>query len=199
MSEKRPPGLSSRVKRARGEQVFWDAPGGVRVELPVTVDVVFVDLGDGARDWSAVARVDLLDGLPGLTSVKVERRRGLFPDVLQQQFRWSSPLDVVTLTIPKLLALGIDPFSYHYPTDGFPEAAYLARGAYTRLTDAFLEEVAVRYLVLGRGYAAAIAEEHNVSRRTAISWVEKARKRGILSSPGAGSVGGQVIPRSQRP
>ena len=198
MSEKRPPGLSSRVKRARGERAFWDAPGGVRVELPVTVDIVFVDPRSGVRDWSAVARVDLQDGVPALTSVTVERRRGLDPDVMQRQFRWSSPLDVVTLTIPKLLSLGIDPFSFHYPTGGFPESAYVAHGAHTRLTDAFLEEIAVRYLVIGRGYAAAIAAEHNVSRRTATSWVEKARARGILTSPGAGLAGGRIVPRSQR-
>lgn len=198
MSAKRPPGLSSRVRRARGVPSTWEAPGGVSVVLPVMVDIVFVDPQRGTRDWRAIARVDLLDGVPTLMSMSVETTTGLDPAVMHSEFRWASPLDVVTVTIPKLLALGIDPFSFEYPTGGFPEAAHLDRPTYTRLSEAFLEEIAVRYLVLGRGYAAAIAAERSVSRRTVISWVEKARKRGILSSPGAGSIGGRITPRSQR-
>ena len=198
MSTRRPPGLSSRVRRARGERTFWDAPGGVRVDLPVTVDIVFVDPHRGTKDWSAVARVELVDGVPALASVTIEARDGLDSDLMQRKFRWASPLEVVTVMMPKLLALGVDPFAFHYPTGGFPEAAHLAQSTYTRLTDGFLEEIAVRYLVLGRGYAAAIAAEHHVSRRTATSWVEKARSRGILTSAGAGLVGGRFVPRSQR-
>ena len=65
----------------------------------------------------------------------------------------------------------------------------------TRLTDAFLEVIAVRYLRLGRGYAKAIAAERNVSPRTVVSWIEKARERGILTGTSPGSMGGSLARR----
>ena len=68
-------------------------------------------------------------------------------DLLQQRFRWSTPVDIVTITIPDLLAVGIDPFRYEYPVDGYPDAAVVQRSAPTRLTDEFLTEIAHRYVV----------------------------------------------------
>ena len=60
-------------------------------------------------------------------------------------------------------------------------------------SDEFLEEIAQQYLAVGRGYAEVIASERGVARRTVVSWVEKARKRGILSATKPGSSGGSLL------
>ena len=49
------------------------------------------------------------------------------------------------------------------------------------------------------GYAQAIAAERGIAERTVVSWVEKARRRGILTKVPAGSNGDEVVPRSHRP
>ncbi len=67
-----------------------------------------------------------------------------------------------------------------------------------RLTAGFLEAVAHEYLTIGRGYARAIAAERGVTERAVVSWVEKARRRGILTREPAGSYGGEVVPKSRR-
>ena len=153
---------------------------------------------DGSVVWSFTATVDLRDGEPRLVRVVVEGRGGLDHGRLQREFRWASPLEVVRRAVPALLERGIDPFTYHYPSEGFPEAAELEVDRGWRLTDAFLEEIARRYLDLGRGYARTIAAERAVTPRTAVSWVEKARRRGILSRVKPGSHGGHIIPVDQR-
>jgi transposase len=66
------------------------------------------------------------------------------------------------------------------------------------LSDPFLEEIAREYLRIGRGYARAIASERHVSERTVVSWVEKARRRGILTRVPPGSFGGTIVPKSRR-
>ena len=58
--------------------------------------------------------------------------------------------------------------------------------------ETFLEAIVARYLALGRGYAKAIAVERNVSPRTVVSWIEKARARGILTATTPGSFGGKL-------
>ncbi len=114
------------------------------------------------------------------------------PARLQRNFRWATPLDIVTITVPELLAAGLDPYQFSYPPSGFPEAASVERAAPTRLTDEFLTEIAARYVLIGRGYAKKIAAQRHVSPRTVVSWIEKARERGILSGTTSGSVGGTV-------
>jgi hypothetical protein len=94
--------------------------------------------------------------------------------------------------VPSLLARGIDPFQHDYATVGYPDAADPGRARSRELSAAFLEEVARRYLDLGRGYADELAAEYSVSRRTVISWVEKARQRGILTATTPGAVGGHI-------
>jgi len=37
-----------------------------------------------------------------------------------------------------------------------------------------------------------------VSQRTVVSWVEKARRRGILTRVRPGSYGGEIVPRTKR-
>ncbi len=199
VSSNRPPGISSRVRRARGDRHPWVAPNGTTVDLPVVVDIIETDPTTGSTIWSVEARVDLHDGHPALISMHVESSTSLDPDFMQQQFRWSTPLDIVTVTIPELLVAGIDPFRYYYPRDGYPEAAHVERSAPTRLTDEFLTEIATRYVMLGRGYAKTIAAQRNVSPRTVVSWIERARARGILSATIPGAVGGQVIDRRPKP
>ena len=99
---------------------------------------------------------------------------------------------------PILLERGIDPFDADLPLSGFPEAAALDRPPNQPLTDTFLEEIAREYLSIGRGYARAIAAERRVSERTVVSWVEKARKQGILTRVRPGSYGGEIVPKSKR-
>lgn len=102
------------------------------------------------------------------------------------------------MTVPILLDRGIDPFAYDLPVDGFPESAALGAKSNEPLTDVFLEAIAREYLARGRGYAAAMAQERHVSPRTVVSWVEKARRRGILTRVPQGGVGGTIVPRTRR-
>jgi len=163
--------------------------------MPVVVDIISIDPDDGAERWRVEASVDLIDGTPALVEMRVRSDAGLDPGYQQESFRWASPIDIVSVTIPQLLARGLDPYDHDLPIDGFPIAAYVDRSITTRLTDEFLEEIAARYVALGRGYATAIASERQVSRRTAISWVEKARERGILTPTTPGAVGGTLVVR----
>lgn len=163
------------------------------------VDLVSIDPQTGIEHWRVDATVDLVDQRPTLVALCISSAEGLGTDYLQRNFRWATPVDIVTITVPQLLARGIDPYEHDLPIDGFPNAAYVDRSIRTRLSDEFLEEIAARYIVLGRGYAKAIAEERNVSPRTAISWVEKARERGILTGTTPGSVGGTLVARRNLP
>jgi hypothetical protein len=192
MVHRRPLGVSSRVRRAKGERHPWIAPNGVVVDLPVIVDIIERDHVDGSTIWKVEARVELVDDRPTLFSMHLDSRRPLDTTLLQQRFRWSTPVEIVSLTMPDLIAVGIDPFRYLYPVDGYPDAAAVQRSTPTRLTDEFLTEIAHRYVALGRGYAKVIAQQRNVSVRTVVSWIEKARERGILTATTPGAVGGQV-------
>jgi hypothetical protein len=197
---RRPHGTSSRLRRTKGPRRPWATPSGKVIDLPVVVDIVHVEPTTARRVWSVEACVDLVEGLPTLVSVHVASTAGLRPDIMQERFRWATPLDIVLVTVPQLLELGIDPFTYSYPLDGFPNAAHIDRIVPARLTDDFLAEIVVRYLRLGRGYAKVIADERNVSPRTVVSWIEKARARGILSATTPGAVGGKLVsrPRADR-
>jgi hypothetical protein len=148
--------------------------------------------------WSVEATVDRVGGEPRLVEVVVRGRDGLDPVFLQRFFRWSTPLDVVRRTLPELIAAGVDPFRHDYATDGYPDAADLRRRFQSARSDEFLEQIAREYLAVGRGYARAIAANRGVSARTVVSWVEKARRRGILSGVRQGQFGGRIVPREQR-
>ena len=188
---RRPVGVSSRVRRGKGPRQRWQLPDGRGIDLPVVVDVLEMSQV-GEVTWKVEATVDLVDEVPALTCVQVSSKGGLDTARLQTNFRWSTPLDIVTVTIPAVLAMGLDPFTYHFPVTGFPDAAYIGRATPSRLSDEFLTEIAARYLVIGRGYAKVIARERNVSQRTVVSWIEKARARGLLTSTTAGKVGGRL-------
>lgn len=168
------------------------------MDLPVVLDLVSLRSGDWALLWRVEATVDLVAGRPRVTKMVVASDTGLDPAWLQEKFRWATPLDVITRTVPQLLARGLDPFEYDYATHDYPDAADVDRTPHRRLTDEFLEDVAGRYGAIGRGYAAVIARERDVTPRTVISWVEKARRRGILSSARPGAVGGVIVPPEDR-
>lgn len=166
------------------------------VDLPVVIDILETR-HDGTVVWKVEAVVDHVDDRPALLSMHLDATRPMDPAQLQHQFRWATPLEIVTIAIPELIAEGIDPFAYYYPVDGYPDAASVQRSVPTRLTDEFLADIASRYVSLGRGYAKTIALQRNVSPRTVVSWIEKARERGILSATTPGAVGGDLTARSR--
>lgn len=192
------PGVTSRIRPAPGRKRMWRIGDGTAFPLPVIVDHMSTDPKTGQIQWLIEATIDLVQGNPALVRMDAWAPAGMDPHQMQREFRWASPLDIVLLGVPELLQRGIDPFSYDLPVTGFPQAAHLKRPSNAQLGENFLEDIAREYLALGRGYARVIAAERQVSERTVVSWVEKARRRGILTRVPAGSYGGRIIPRSQR-
>lgn len=190
----RPPGVSSRLTLAAADIRHPWTSAGVTVDLPVIVDWVSVDTFSGEESVRIEARIDLVDGEPALVSMSLECDTGLDVLALQQDFRWASPLEVVTGLVPRLVAAGLDPFSMDLPLTGFPAIAVQPTTSRRVLSEEFLTTVAREYLLRGRGYAASLAAEYCVSPRTVVSWVEKARARGLLSRPPVrGAAGGRLI------
>ena len=194
----RPLGDSCRLRRARGPRKTWVANNGQTVELPVVVDHVHIDPVTGVCTSLIEAKVDLITNSPQLVDVQVKGYPHINPVWLQRFFRWSTPLDVVQLTVPALLEQGIDPFEYAYPTDGYPDVAEPDRKVTTTLSEEFLEELARQYLSIGRGYAKIIAQQRGVSQRTVVSWIQKARRRGILSATTPGRRSDEIVPAERR-
>lgn len=192
------PGVTSRMRPAPGRKRLWRISPEHSFPLPVIVDHMFVEPDTGELGWLIEATIDLLDGDPALVRMNAHVPGGLDPYRMQREFRWASPLELVRDGVPVLLGRGIDPFDVDLPLSGFPEAAALDRPSNQPLTDTFLEEIAREYLSIGRGYARAIAAERRVSERTVVSWVEKARKQGILTRVRPGSFGGEIVPKSKR-
>ncbi len=185
----RRPGISSRLHRAT-RRASWTAANGQVVDLPVILDIV--ESAGGELLWSVAATVDLVEGEPRLVALTLQHPSGMDPHRMRREFRWATPVEVVTRTVPALMARGLDPFEHDYAVSGYPDAADPDHAPRRRLTEEFLEEIARRYLDLGRGYADELALEYSVSRRTAISWVEKARQRGVLTETRPGAVGGRL-------
>ena len=194
----RRPGITSRIRPAPGRKRAWRIPRDHTFPLPVIVDHLSVDPDTGDVDWCIEATIDLVDGEPALVRMDARARTGLDPYRMQRDFRWASPLEVVRRGVPALLERGIDPFEFDLPLTGFPEAASLGRPLNAPLTAEFLEQIAREYLTIGRGYARTIAAERHVSERTVVSWVEKARRQGILTRVRPGSYGGEIVPPSRR-
>jgi len=195
----RPAGVTSRLRRGTGRRrQTWTAENGQVVDLPVVLDLVEVDPRTGAETWRFEATVDLVDGEPALCHVELHSTDGLDTLRLQREFRWMTPVDAVRRIAPAMLADGLDPFVQDFPFTGYPHVARERDLVDGRLTDEFLEDVATEYLAWGRGYADRMAAEHQVSRRTVVGWVVKARERGILSQVRPGQFGGELVPRSQR-
>ena len=192
-SASRPFGVSSRVSRAEGPRHPW-ATAGATVDLPVIVDWVRVDPATGAEAVRIQARIDLVGGEPEIVEMTFSAPTGLELAELQRNFRWSSPLVVVTGVLPRLIASGLDPFAADMPVDGFPAVGIQPVRSRGILSDEFLTAIAREYLARGRGYAASLSDEYFVTPRTVVSWVEKARARGILSPPpSSGAAGGHLL------
>lgn len=191
-------GITSRIRHADGPRSAWNIADGLSFELPCIVDHMCVDPDTWELVWLVEAYIDLVDGDPKLVRMDAKCPGGIDPVAMQRDFRWASPVDVVTRLVPSLLAAGIDPYDHDLPLTGFPDVTHPEHRSGTRLTDAFLEDIVRRYLALGRGYADVLAREYVVSRRTVISWVEKARQRGILSAADQGKVGGTYVHNSKR-
>ncbi len=164
------------------------------VDLPIVVDWVKVDRVTGVEEVRVEARVDLVDGQPEIVQMSFVAEAGLNLAELQRDFRWASPLNAVTGILPRVIASGADPFSIGLPLRGFPSVAIQPVRRRGILTDEFLTTIAREYLSRGRGYAASLAQEYFVTPRTVVSWVVKARERGILSAPpSSGAAGGSLL------
>ena len=185
--------ITSRAHRASTVTSTWTSPDGIVIDLPITVDYRIED--DSGHTLVLIeATVDTPDGQPVMTKVTFAAAHGLDVDRLQREFRWRTPIDIVTRLIPRLIIEGRDPFDLDLPLTGYPEVVLGRTGKRTQLSDDFLRLIAEEYLRLGRGYAQRIAREHGVSPRTAVSWVVKARERGILSPPpSVGAAGGRLL------
>jgi hypothetical protein len=177
--------LRSRLEAAPGERRrAWKAPNGQTVVLPLLVTAWEPHPLTGEYLWKVTARVDLVDRKPQTVEVLVSTPDGLDTALLQRDFRWATPADVVTQWAPTLLAEGRDPFTEEPPRDGW--------SAFERqeLTDEFLRQIGAEYLELGRGYTSALAAKYGTTPRTVRSWVEKARERGLLgAAPKRGKTG----------
>ena len=191
-ANERPTGISSRVVPAAGETRPWKVRGVV-IDLPVVIDWMCMNAA-GCEDTRVEATVDLIKGVPQVTDVRLMAATGLNLGALQRDFRWASPLEVVTGLMPELLKKGIDPFALDLPLTGFPAVAAKPQRRPGALSDEFLTTIAREYTVRGRGYATSLAEEYYVTPRTVVSWVEKARARGLLTRPHSrGAVGGNIV------
>ena len=189
----RPPGVSSRITRAKGPRHSWTV-GEVTVDLPVIIDWVRVKPSTGEQEVRIEARIDLVNGKPEIVEMSLVAQSGLDLAELQRDFRWASPLAVVTGILPRLIATGEDPFTTDLPVTGFPAIAVQPVRRRGILSDEFLTTIAREYLARGRGYAASMAHEYSVTPRTVVSWIEKARARKILSAPpNRGATGGHLI------
>lgn len=167
--------------------------------MPVVFSLVLHDHETGQDVFRFDATVDLVEGSPALVTFVADAATGLDIARLQREFRWATPVDVVTRMVPAIIVAGGDPFDHEYPVEGFPEVIDAEIGPINRsLSDDFLEGIAREYLTLGRGYSRTIALARGVSRRTVVSWIEKARQRGILTATTPGSHSGEIVPVNQR-
>lgn len=191
--------VTSHLERCPSTPHAWVSPIGERVPLPLKVVIRGAGCRPAQECWRVTATADVRNGELILTSVVVSADAGLNVGVLQSSFRWQTPLDIVGVLVPALMASGSDPFDVALPIDKFPDAARLGFSGRRRLSDEFLAEIAERYLHFGRGYAKTLGAQYDVSPRTVVSWVEKARRRGILTTVAQGSLGGEVVRKPPQP
>ena len=165
---------SSTVENAEGRRRAWTAPNGAAVVLPVTVTYREQDDLTGEVVGSLVARVELIDGRPQTVSFHFEAPDGALEPRMQRDFRWSSPREIVETWMAEVIARGGDPLTEPVPLD------YWAPPGRQELTPDFLDEIAEQYHELGYGYANVLARKYQTTPRTVRSWVERAKKIGII-------------------
>lgn len=185
----------SRLRPGKGKVLHWQAPNGTLVELPVILDLKWINEETDQLQFHCAATIELVNNEPRMTHIELGATDGLVPPVLQSAFRWQTPLDVIRMTVPELLIRGLNPYEHDYAVDGYPNAASLDAPIKQELTDDFLQEIAQEYLAAGRGYAKKMANERGVTERTVVSWIQKARKKNILSSTKKGKAGGTLVDR----
>ncbi len=191
--------VAYRIRPVPGRKSQWRIDDDITFILPVLVAYEMVDPVTHEIDWQGHATIDLVEGgHPAVTHMDVRCSRGIDPVHVQRDFRWSTPLQIVTRTVPSLLRRGIDPFTVELSIDRPLVRTEHPGPVNAQLSEDFLEAIAGEYLAHGRGYAKTIAAQHDVSERTVVNWVEKARWRGILSRVKPGSIGGHIIPTDQR-
>lgn len=184
----RPTGVSSRVHRTKASAAPWTAANGQQLKFPIIVDIGEVDSATHTAQWLVEATVDLIDHEPTLVDIRFQNQRGINPISMSRDFRWGSPVEIVRRILPELLEQGIDIWSHNLPLQPLTELG----DTQGRLTDEFLRSIAHQYLELGPDYARIISLERGVSSRTVVGWIQKARKRGILSGTTRGHVGGSL-------
>ena len=190
--------VASHFILAEGPRHPWTT-AEVTIDLPVIVNWVQTDPVTGEEKVRIEARVDLVGDKPEIVEMSLVAAGGLDLPLLQRNFRWASPLTAVTGILPRLISDGEDPFAAELPITGFPAVAIQPVRRRGALSDEFLTTIAREYLARGRGYAASLGHEYFVTPRTVVSWVEKARARGILSAPpSSGAVGGQLLTKPGR-
>lgn len=144
----RPAGVSSRLHPGTGPTTSWHADNGARVDLPVVLDLVEIEEATGRVRWWVVATIGAPRGTPVVVHMSIGAEEGLDVIRLQREFRWQTPVDVVTRIVPRLLQRGEDPFRHEYPITGYPEASLLKATQGRQLSDEFLEDIAREYLQL---------------------------------------------------
>ncbi len=168
------------------------------MDLPVTLDLLEMDARSDRLLWWVSAEIGLHDNSPVVKNLAMGADKGLDLVRLQREFRWYTPLDVVTRIVPRLIARGQDPYTWEFPVTGYPEAAIVEKTVGRRLSDEFLEDISREYLEFGRGYVKEMAAAHQVSPSTIASWVHKARTRGIISDTSRGVKGGVWVNKEDR-
>ena len=175
----RPIGVSSIARLIEPRTGVWTSPSGVAVPMPIGIDLVMIG-DDGRMVWLVDTVVDQRQGQLVLLTARFESANGLDPKNLQLNFRWQTPIDITTHLLPTLIGGSRPLHEIYLPLDGYPEVILPNSRPYMPLTDEFLGAIVRNKRFLGRGYAKTLAAEKGVSVRTVVSWVEKAKKRGII-------------------
>jgi hypothetical protein len=164
------------IELGQGRRRAWKAPNGQRVVLPVVLTAWEEDDFTGETIATVTAKVDLVDGRPQTVNVMVDAPEGLDTDGIQRHFRWATPADVVRVWMPDVMARGGDPMTEQPPSNWWTASER------QELTVAFLEEIAKEYVELGYGYANVLASKYETTPRTVRSWVDKAKRAGIVDT-----------------
>ena len=177
-------GTSSRIEPGVGVQSVWVAPNGASVPLPLIVVLSHVDSASGQETWRFEATVELLDGKPQVTRYDLKNIEGFNPVFMEKMFRWGTPLLIVTSHLPDLISDGVDIWEAEIPFD----ARSNADPETGRLHDDFLMHIVEDYERIGSGYAKELSALYGVAPRTVVSWMEKARKRGLAAPATQGRI-----------
>lgn len=99
--------MTCRLRRAAGSRRTWIAGNGQMVELPVVVSRIAMRPEDREVFGRSDATIKLVGQHPQVTS-STHSPYGLDLVELQASFRWLTPIDIITVTVPQLLARGAD-------------------------------------------------------------------------------------------